>query len=61
MKVVSGQRNINGHPVLPQYGPGPYEAVQEYWARYPEDYVLDTARETKFGFTFAPGGFLIRQ
>ena len=52
--------NINGHPVLPGWGPGPLEAVEAYFARFPSDYVSDTERERKFGFTFAPGGFLRR-
>ena len=59
--VVVEDGNINGHPVLPDWGEGPHEALQEYFARYPDDYVSDTDRERKFGFTFAPGGFLIRR
>jgi cephalosporin hydroxylase len=59
--VVVEDGNINGHPVLPDWGPGPYEALQEYVGRYPDDYIPDTAREEKFGFTFAPSGFLIRR
>lgn len=53
--------NINGHPVLPGYGEGPYEAIQEYFASYPDDYAHDYARERKFGLTFAPDGYLIRK
>jgi cephalosporin hydroxylase len=53
--------NINGHPVLPGWGEGPYEALQEYFTRYPDDYHRDYAREDKFGFTFATAGFLIRR
>lgn len=52
--------NINGHPVLPGWGPGPLEAVEAYFARHPSDFARDVAREQKFGFTFAPGGFLRR-
>lgn len=52
--------NINGHPVLPQWGEGPTEALQAYFERYPDDYSHDAAREAKFGFTFAPGGFLVK-
>jgi cephalosporin hydroxylase len=51
---------INGHPVLPDFGPGPLEALAEYMRRYPHDYRRDLAREKKFGFTWAPHGFLIR-
>jgi cephalosporin hydroxylase len=59
--LVVEDGNINGHPVLPEFGPGPYEAIQEYERLYPDDYIHDREREKKFGFTFAPNGFLIRK
>jgi cephalosporin hydroxylase len=59
--VVVEDSNINGHPVLPGWGEGPYEAIEAYEREYPDDYVLDRGREAKFGFTWAPKGFLIRQ
>jgi len=59
--LVVEDSNINGHPVLPDYGPGPYEAIEEFLAAHPGAYQRDESREAKFGFTFAPGGFLIRQ
>lgn len=58
--VVVEDGNINGHPVLPGWGEGPTEALQAYFSRYPADYRRDEERERKFGFTFAPGGFLIK-
>ncbi len=58
--VVVEDGNINGHPVLSGWGEGPYEALEEYFSNYPHDYNRDIDRETKFGFTFAPRGFLIR-
>jgi cephalosporin hydroxylase len=58
--VVVEDGNINGHPVLPGWGEGPTEALAEYFERYPADYRRDEARERKFGFTFAPGGFLVK-
>ncbi len=58
--LVVEDGNINGNPVLPGWGEGPFEAIAEYQQRYPEDYRQDQEREAKFGFTFAPGGFLIR-
>jgi cephalosporin hydroxylase len=51
---------VNGHPVRPQFGPGPYEAVEEFMARHASEYVHDVARESKFGFTAAPRGYFIR-
>jgi cephalosporin hydroxylase len=59
--LVVEDSNINGHPVLPGWGEGPYEAMQEYFSRYPDDYVRDRDREQKFGFTFATEGFLVRR
>lgn len=58
--VIVEDGNINGHPVLPGWGAGPYEALARYCGEFPDDYQRDTARENKFGFTFAPNGFLIR-
>lgn len=51
---------VNGHPVLPGWGPGPYEAIEAYEREFPHDYTHDVARENKFGWTLAPNGFLIR-
>jgi cephalosporin hydroxylase len=42
------------------HGPGPMEALEAYMQQFPDDYRRDIAREMKFGFTFAPRGFLIR-
>jgi cephalosporin hydroxylase len=52
--------NMNGHPVLPGWGPGPYEAIEAYEHEFPNDYKHDVARENKFGWTQAPNGYLIR-
>jgi cephalosporin hydroxylase len=58
--LVVEDSNVNGHPVLPGWGPGPYEAIEAYEREFPNDYTHDVARENKFGWTFAPNGFLIR-
>jgi cephalosporin hydroxylase len=58
--VVVEDGNVNGHPILPGWGPGPYEALSAYFEEFPDDYTRDRKREDKFGFTFAPSGFLIR-
>jgi cephalosporin hydroxylase len=49
---------INGHPLLPDFGPGPMEAVAEFLREAPE-YSVDTSRE-KLYLTFNPCGFLRR-
>lgn len=58
--LVVEDGNINGHPVLPGWGPGPWEALEEYKTLHPEDYKPDVEREAMFGFTFAPNGYLVR-
>lgn len=58
--LVVEDGNINGNPVLPGWGEGPLEALREYFELYPDDYTHDAEREKKFGFTFAPGGFLLK-
>jgi len=52
---------VNGHPVRPDFGPGPMEALQAFLAVRGDDFVVDEARAGKFGFSFAPAGFLIRR
>jgi cephalosporin hydroxylase len=51
---------VNGHPVRPEFGPGPYEAVEEFVAGNPGLLERDASRETKFGCTAAPNGYFIR-
>jgi cephalosporin hydroxylase len=51
---------VNGHPVRPQFGPGPYEAVEEFMRRRPGEFLHDQARESKFGFTASPRGYFVR-
>ncbi len=51
---------VNGHPVRPEFGPGPYEALEEFLRKHPDQFVHDHAREAKFGFTAAPNGYLIK-
>ncbi len=48
---------VNGHPVRPDFGPGPMEAIIEYLAANPGRLQADTARENKFGCTFAKHGY----
>jgi cephalosporin hydroxylase len=50
---------VNGNPVLPDFGPGPMEAVGRYLAQSPLAFEIDRDRE-KFHLTFNPGGYLRR-
>lgn len=54
--LVVEDTNVNGHPVLPDLGPGPMEAVEQFLATN-HDFVVDKARE-KFFLTFNPNGYL---
>jgi cephalosporin hydroxylase len=56
--LVGEDTHFNGHPILPKYGPGPMEAVQEFLAGR-SDFVPDRSRE-KFLMTFNRSGYLKR-
>ena len=56
--LVVEDTNVNGHPVRPDFGPGPMEALREFISS-DHRYVPDHARE-KFGVTFFPDGWLRR-
>lgn len=51
---------VNGHPVRPDHGPGPLEAIRSYVAENPGALVPDPAREAKFGATFAVEGYYLK-
>jgi cephalosporin hydroxylase len=57
--LVVEDSNINGHPVYPDFGPGPMEAIHEYLKENPP-FKIDKSRE-KYLLTVAPDGFLLRQ
>jgi cephalosporin hydroxylase len=48
---------VNGHPVRPDFGPGPFEAIAQFLKRSPAGLQRDEARENKFGCTFAVRGY----
>jgi cephalosporin hydroxylase len=57
--LIVEDTNVNGHPILPQFGPGPMEAVEEFLAM-DTNFVPDRSREKHF-LTFNPCGFLRRK
>ena len=54
--LVVEDTNVNGHPVFPQHGPGPMEAVHEFLAK-DRSFEIDRSRE-KFLLTYFPDGWL---
>jgi cephalosporin hydroxylase len=56
--LVVEDGNVNGHPVLPDWGPGPMEAVDRFLEGR-DDFVVDADRE-RFLLTLNPRGYLRR-
>lgn len=56
--LIVEDTNVNGHPVEPEFGPGPMEAVDDFLEDRP-DFSIDESCE-KFAMTFNPRGFLRR-
>jgi Predicted O-linked N-acetylglucosamine transferase, SPINDLY family len=54
--VIVEDTNINGHPVVPDFGSGPMEAVQAFLSEN-SSFSVSTDCE-KFYFTFNPSGYL---
>lgn len=56
--LIVEDTNVNGHPVNPFFGPGPWEAVDTFVAEAPQ-FEIDRSRE-KYMHTFNPRGYLRR-
>ncbi len=56
--LIVQDTNVNGHPVLPDYGAGPMEALHRFLGET-KDFEVDSSRE-RFLFTMNPIGFLKR-
>lgn len=50
---------LNGHPIEPDFGPGPMEAVLEFLSTHDGEFVVDESRN-KYLWTYHPGGFMRR-
>jgi cephalosporin hydroxylase len=56
--MVIEDSNVNGHPVFHSYGPGPFEAIEQFF-KINKKFEIDKSRE-KFMMTFNPNGYLRR-
>jgi cephalosporin hydroxylase len=56
--VIVEDSNVNGHPVLPEFGPGPMEAIEEFLSEN-QNFKIDRSRENHL-LTFNPRGYLRR-
>lgn len=54
--LIVEDTNLNGHPVNPNFGPGPMEAVEDF-LKENKDFIVDRKRE-KFYLTFNQKGYL---
>jgi cephalosporin hydroxylase len=54
--LIVEDTNVNNHPVFPEFGPGPMEAVETF-LRESSEFRVDRSRE-KFFLSFNPNGFL---
>ena len=56
--IIVQDTNVNGHPILPDYGPGPMEALERLLSET-KDFEVDASRE-RFLLTMHPRGYLKR-
>lgn len=56
--MIVEDSNVNGHPVYPEFGPGPYEAIEAFM-KESDAFVVDKSME-KYYITFNPNGYLKR-
>jgi cephalosporin hydroxylase len=57
--IVVEDTDVNAHPVYPDHGPGPFEAVQTFLDGHKE-FLPDESRAHRLLFTSAPSGWLRR-
>jgi cephalosporin hydroxylase len=54
--MIVEDSNVNGRPVIPDFGPGPAEAIEAFLEET-DEFEVDQSRE-KFFLTFNPNGYL---
>ncbi|TSC91532.1 MAG: cephalosporin hydroxylase [Parcubacteria group bacterium Licking1014_17] len=56
--LIVEDTNVNGHPVFPDHGPGPMEALDEFLKENKNFIISDVGN--KFFLTFNPRGYLLK-
>jgi cephalosporin hydroxylase len=54
--MIVEDSNVNGHPIMPNWGEGPFEAIEEFLKKN-DSFEIDKERE-KYYMTFNPNGYL---
>ena len=54
--MIVEDSNVNGHPIMPNWGLGPFEAIQEFLSKN-DLFEVDKSCE-KFYMSFNPSGYL---
>ena len=54
--MIVEDSNINGHPIMPKWGPGPFEAIQKFLQE--NNFFEIDRRQEKFYLSFNPNGYL---
>jgi cephalosporin hydroxylase len=54
--MIVEDSNVNGHPIMPKWGLGPFEAIQKFLEES-NSFEVDKNRE-KFYMSFNPNGYL---
>lgn len=57
--MIVEDTNVNGHPVIPGFGPGPMEALQQYLASHASEWKYNPT-DDRLLLTFHPRGFLVK-
>ena len=56
--MIVEDSNVNGHPVYPEFGPGPFEAIEAFM-KETDRFLIDKSME-KYYISFNPNGYLKR-
>jgi len=59
--IIVEDTNVNGHPSFSNHGPGPWEAVEDFFKTdFSQNFEIDRSKE-RFLLTFNPKGYIRRK